>query len=364
MNPVLWSPTLSEELLQVIKTGILLTDSRGEILITNAFAAKMLGYTQDSLSGKSMEALFLPEDCNVYLPNILKLTVESTGFEGEALFRKSDGRTVFINLSSILYKGDGIDAPLMIFALQDITHLKRMEKEYLDVGRFAGLGEMTDQISHQIRNPIVTIGGFALRLAKDHLSSDEYTHYSKIIHNEARRLVSIIDRLAEFTRANAARYNPITLSEIFEGVRNAFSHYSEEKPQTIEIEDPKNLPATVLFGDPALLIRAVQCIVQNSLDAIPGDGTVTITGDIADNQVTIRVQDNGTGILPEHLGFVFDPFFTTKFDCLGLGLTVARRILKVHKGEITIYPSGKGGTEVCISLPRDRRREIRTKLLS
>ncbi len=77
---------------------------------------------------------------------------------------------------------------------------------------------MTDQISHQIRNPIVSIGGFALRLARGKVSDEEYSRYTRIIHDESRRLEYIIDRLVEFAKVYPVCYSPLTLSEIFEGV--------------------------------------------------------------------------------------------------------------------------------------------------
>ena len=125
----------------------------------------------------------------------MKLNATGDGFEGEALLRKKDGSVFFVNLSTARYKADVSDWELVVFTLQDITRLKKMERDCVDAERFAGLGKMTDEISHQIRNPIVSIGGFALRLAKEQLSGEEYAKYSQIIHAEAKRLERIIDKL-------------------------------------------------------------------------------------------------------------------------------------------------------------------------
>jgi signal transduction histidine kinase len=78
------------------------------------------------------------------------------------------------------------------------------------------------------------------------------------------------------------------------------------------------------------------------------------------NQVTLKVKDDGEGIAPENLPLIFDPFFTTKFNYLGLGLTMAKRIIHDHKGRIEVDSEPGKGTEVVVTLPRDRRREIRT----
>lgn len=362
MDSISWSQSLSNTLVEVVKTGIILTDNQGHIRFTNNLAVELFGYSSGSLNGKSIEILFLSDDTQIFFSNIMKITLEGKGFEGEALLRKKDGSSFFVNLSTVLYKGDSQGHELIIFTMQDITHLKRMEKEYIGSERFVGLGMITDQISHQIRNPIVSIGGFALRLAREKVSNEEYSRYTTIIHDESRRLEYIIDRLVEFAKVYPARYSPLTLSEIFEGVKNAFIRL-EGNPVIITFPDPGVLPVTPLFGDLVLLIRAVQCIIQNALEAIPDSGEVTVTGDIVGSQAFIRVKDSGDGILPKDLPYIFDPFFTTKFNYLGLGLTMVKRIIQEHKGQIDVDTVPEKGTEISIVLPRERRREIRTKLL-
>jgi PAS domain S-box-containing protein len=363
MDPALWSQSLGSKLLEIVKTGIVLTGIDGRILFANNLAGILLGYSKDFLNGKPIETLFLPEDTGIYLPNIMKLTLEGSGFEGEALLRRNDGSTFFVNLSSVLYKGDSPKYELMVFTFQDITHLKNIEKEYISSERFAGLGVMTDQISHQIRNPIVSIGGFALRLAKDQISHEEFEHYTGIIHNEAKRLEFIIDRLVEFAQVYPTYYSAMTLTEVFDGIQKAFGHQIEENLLKIVFSESEWIYSEPIFGDLARIIRAVQCLVQNALEALPDAGQVTLGGSIIGNQVIINIKDNGDGILPENLPFIFDPFFTTKFNFLGLGLTLARRIIQEHKGRIEVNTLNKEETEVRIILPRERRREIRTQRL-
>src|SRR4030043_805932 len=178
MDAMSWSQSLINNFVEVVKTGILLTDNQGEIRFTNRFADELFGYPKDSLNGNSMDVFFLPEDIGVFFPNIMKLTRDNGSFEGEALLRKRDGSSFFVNLSSALYQEESTGYQFFIFTLQDITHFKKMEKERLDSERFIGLGMMTDQISHHIRNPIASIGGFALRLTKDRISPEDYHQYS------------------------------------------------------------------------------------------------------------------------------------------------------------------------------------------
>jgi PAS domain S-box-containing protein len=363
MDWISWSPNLITNVIEVLKTGILLTDMQGGIRFSNRLAAELLGYGPEELPGQSIQVLFLPEDTRIFLPNILKLTADKTCFAGEALLRKKDGSSFFVNLSTTLYDEEPSGQSCIIFTIQDITHFKKMGQEQLDTQRFIGLGLMTDQISHQIRNPITAIGGFALRLAKDRSSPEEYIHYAKIIQNEARRLEYIIDRLMEFAHVQPDRYFPLTLTDIIEGVKKIFRKEGEEMFGKISFPDPDGVPATPLFGDLMLIIRAVQSLIRNGLEAGANGNQVKVGCESTENEVRIRIKDQGEGISPENRPFIFDPFFTTKFNSLGLGLTMTKRIVQVHQGSISIDSPGQGGTEVLLALPLDRRREIRTRLL-
>ena len=312
---------LSGKLVEVIKTGIVLTDTDGRIRFANDLATKLLAYSREELKDKPIQTLFMSDDIGIFLPNIMKLTVEKAGFEGEALLRRRDGTTFFVSLATTLYKEEDDEGyQLIIFTFQDISHLKRMQREYVDSDRFAGLGMMTDQISHQIRNPLVSICGFALRLVKETAPRDDYAHYTEIIQSEARRLESIIDRLVELARVGKAGYAALTLPRIFEGVEKLFKADPDGKPHRISFPASDTLPRITIFGDERLLIRALECVIRNGIEALSGDGEVALTGGITGHSVVIGVKDNGEGIPPETLPFIFDPFFSTRFNYLGLGL--------------------------------------------
>lgn len=363
-DPISWTRKLTDTLIDVVKTGIILTDRNGSILFTNKLASNLLGYRSGSLKHKSIETLFLPGDRRIFLPNIMKLTTRGKNFQGEALLCRKNGDTFFVNLSTALYKGDTPqDYELIVFALQDITYIKKIQKEYLDAERFAGLGMITEQLAHQIRNPIVSIGGFALRLVREKISAEEHAHYSQIIHSEAKKLEHIIDRLAEFIQVHPGRYTAFSLSRLVEEIRMIFSNHGEENPIRLKLPDLKTLSERLIYGDFSLLTHAIASIVQNGLEAIHGAGEVWVDIDVTDNNFQIRVSDNGEGIPTEKILFIYDPFFTTKFAYLGLGLTLARRIIHEHGGTIVADSLPGGGTEFCIVLPRERRREIRTKSL-
>ncbi|MCX8021555.1 MAG: ATP-binding protein [Syntrophorhabdaceae bacterium] len=360
---ILLSYGLTERLIEIIKTGVILTDEKATICFVNNLVLKLLKHKKESLIGQPIETIFMPEDRDIFLKNIINITKKDGGFEGEAMLLGKNGCRPFVYLSTAMYRDDPSNTSLMIFTMHDITRFKEMEKACEQQESFVGLGTITDQISHHIRNPIVSIGGFALRLAKEQLSREDYMRYTNIIHNEARRLEYIIDRLAEFTRIQAPVYGATTLSEILKGLKDGLSKFPKGMEEKIIFPDEKSLLGETVYCDLSLITKALLIIVQNSLESLKNGGEVRIEGKIENHLVSFYVKDNGEGISQKHLPHIFNPFFTTKFDNLGLGLTLAKRILEVHKGNIEVSSTKGEGTTVYITFPTQRRREIRTRRL-
>ena len=363
MSGLLLPQKLVNQLIEAVKTGILLADNEGTIRFTNEYLETLLKYPRNNLIGRPLQDLFFEEDVPVFLANIMNLTLSDKGFEGEVLLRKGDGNSLFVKLSTARYKEDSPERDILIITLQDISRFKQMEKNLSYSERFAGLGKMTDQIAHQIRNPVASIGGFALRLAKEKVPYELYARYTDIIYTEAIRLEQIIDRLVEFAQVSSPHFRPINLPEIFQEILKAPALIQETNRSRIKIPSLEILPETTLYGDPGLLAQAVHYLLLNSLEASSDQDEIEVSGTIRDDQVIIEVKDRGEGVLPEHLPFVFDPFFSTKFNYLGLGLTTAKRIVTEHHGQVEIFSIPKKGTEVSLVFPRDRRRPIRTRLI-
>jgi signal transduction histidine kinase len=102
------------------------------------------------------------------------------------------------------------------------------------------------------------------------------------------------------------------------------------------------------------LQQAFHSLIANALEAMPDRGTLTITCRVTEDQrrVLIQMSDTGQGIPKEHIDHVFKPFFTTKPKGLGIGLTLAKRIVEHHGGTITLTSCEGQGTTMAVSIPR------------
>jgi signal transduction histidine kinase len=131
-------------------------------LLTYRNDVALIGMTK--ISSKFESIPFLEEDLIYFLPNIIYLSLYKNGFEGEALLRQKNGAKVFVHLYTTTFKEEG--EVFISFSFQEIQRLKKLERERLEMERWASLGMMVEEIAHQIRNPIVAIGGYTQRLLK------------------------------------------------------------------------------------------------------------------------------------------------------------------------------------------------------
>src|SRR4030042_5414063 len=185
-------------MLDSIPVTFLLTDVHSQILYANQRAESFFGYAPDKMEGQRIRILFLEEDWIYFLPNIIFLTRYKNGFDGEALLRQKDGKKIFVHLFTSAFKEKG--EVFLAFAFQEIQRLKNLERERLEAERWAGLGRMVEELAHQFRNPIASIGGYSKRLLKEVPFSPQSRSYISQILQETGRLEAILQRVEEYVR--------------------------------------------------------------------------------------------------------------------------------------------------------------------
>jgi PAS domain S-box-containing protein len=356
------TPGFLHRAIDLIENSIIVTDISGTMLFLNKKARQLFGYDVRASIGKSVGMLFLPDDLAYFLPNILQTTRVEGEYRGENLLREKNGKRIFVKLESSLYQGEGRVGDRIIFTMQEIEKLKELERDYLESQRLASLGKMTEGIAHKIRNPIVSIGGFAKRISRK-ISQGDQAHYFKRIEGEIGRLESIIDQVQEFAILPKPIHRRKNVRKIIEASLKSFSARVSQKQLIIdfEVEGPHWNPMPFIDGD--LLAKALSFILDNALEAIEKAGSIHVKLFPHDDSIGIEISDTGCGIPEENLGAIFDPFFSTKPDRVGINLATAHRIIKEQGGTIQVSSQQGKGTSFSILLPKDRRRRIRTQIL-
>jgi len=355
-----------EVFLDAIKVAFFLTDAHSKILYVNQQVETLFGYKREEVKGQRIRILFLEEDLTYFLPNIIYLTLYGKGFEGEALLRQREGNRIFVHLTTTSFKEGGV--VFLTFSFQEIQRLKHVEQEKLEGDRWASLGRMVEEIAHQVRNPVVSIGGYVRRLLKGFSSSRKGEAYLKHILRETDRLEKMMSRVEEYVRIPKPRFKKERVEEV---VQESLRSFSQKAPKIPVIAKTKSLERDRHFFIDKGLVTTVLChLLENSLEAMTwssrkrGPESIVVTLSEDDGNVVMAISDKGQGILKRDLRFIFDPFFSTRPDRVGLGLTFVKKVMEEHGGMIQVKSQWKRGTTVTLYFPKDRRRRIRREWIS
>ena len=352
----------------MVQVAFILTDGHSNILYANKHTKRLFGYEREEIEGKRIRLLFLEEDLTYFLPNIIYLSLYKNGFEGEALLRQKDGKKVFVDLYTASFKEGG--EVFISFSFQEIQRLKRLERERMEMERWASLGMMVEEIAHQVRNPIVAIGGYSQRLLNTLRPPPKGKSYLNQILRESKKLENLIQRVEEYVLFRKPAYRSERIEKVVEAVLQNSSREAAEKGVFFNLETSGLEGRGDFYIDKDLMAKALSYILENSIEAlrqIPMGKKgkvvkVSLFGDGGD--IGISISDKGEGIPQRKLDRIFEPFFSTRPDRVGLGLTFAKRVVEEQGGSIRVESRLRKGTTVTLTFAKDRRRILRREQLS
>jgi two-component system sensor histidine kinase HydH len=237
---------------------------------------------------------------------------------------------------------------------QEVTEktkeLKRSQDRLLRSERFAAVGQAASYVSHEIKNPLMVIGGFAQQLKRNPDMPPAAVTKLEIISEEVKRLENFLGELRDFSRPAAPVKQEADLNELVRQV--VMMMQDAAKDQNIQIMMQLADPLPLVPFDVNQMKQVLINLLKNAMEAMENGGTIIVTTASDDSQVMVAVQDNGKGIDPDILPNIFNPFFTTKKTGTGLGLAVINKIIEDHHGSITVASTPSQGTTFTVALPR------------
>lgn len=234
------------------------------------------------------------------------------------------------------------------------SQLRESQEKLFEAGKFAALGQMAATVAHEIRTPLVAIGGFVNLMLKNRDSGDpEYSHL-RIVRDEALRLEDVLNRLLFYARPSSPMVQTQDLNSFIQMVLTFLSSELEFHEIKVDLRLQADLPP--IDFDRNLMRQVLLNILQNAIQSMENGGTITITTKEDSQWVDVRVRDTGVGIAEENLHRIFEAFFSTKHAGTGLGLHVSQRIIQSHGGTLHVESRLGEGTTVVIRLPK--RQEV------
>lgn len=217
-----------------------------------------------------------------------------------------------------------------------IARLKKSELDALRAEKLAYLGQMAAGVAHEIRNPLMTVKLLVQNATMESGDSRIDREDLAILEDEILRMEKIISGFLDFARPDPPRQRPCPIGELLE--RSVGSLQLRANIQSVSIILRNPVPDRLLVVDPDQVSQAVLNLVINSLDALPEGGEIVVECSVAAREgvFSIRFSDTGPGICEEIAPALFEPFTSSKASGLGLGLSIARRIIEGHGGSLVL----------------------------
>ena len=234
--------------------------------------------------------------------------------------------------------------------LRDTTDENRLHDQLAQAEKTGSLGVLTAGIGHELNNPLFGIIGLG-EVMQDEQDVDMIKSYAKDIVAHGRRMAAIIrDFTGVIDRETSDKPITVSMENIVDQALTTAQTTVDMKALVIHKHYAGTTPVLVL---PDQLRQALVNLLSNAAQAMHGRGTLTLTTAVVDRMVITTIADSGPGISKQHLSKVFDPFFTTKGqgEGSGLGLTVARRLVRKFGGDIRIESLEGQGTVCSVTLP-------------
>jgi two-component system sensor histidine kinase HydH len=256
--------------------------------------------------------------------------------------------------------GLAIENAILYRNLEEVhQRLKETQTFLVHQEKMAALGELSSTVAHEIRNPLVSIGGFARRLYRSVPDEAPEKRYTQTIMIEVSRLERILSDLLDYTQKESLTFGEVDLQEILEESFSMVSKDLNGGEVKLTKEYPEGIPK--VKGDHRQLIQVFSNLFNNAYEAMKGKGTLSLrVRPVAKNGSTfvrIEVEDTGSGIDPENLHNIFNPFYSTKESGLGLGLPFVYKIIVSHQGFIEVDNRPGEGVTFIITLPAAREEE-------
>jgi signal transduction histidine kinase len=237
----------------------------------------------------------------------------------------------------------------------NLQELLATQEKLIRSERFAAVGEAAAHITHEIKNPLMLMGGFARQVRRTLPEDGKEAEKLLLVEEEAKRLESMLEEVRDFTRPAAPKLSPQDLNAT---VRETVALMEASLPGrgvTLAAQYDMDLPPVV--HDPSQVRQVVINLVKNAAEAMPGGGQVTVRTMRSGDMAEVEVRDTGPGLPPEQARLIFNPFYTTKERGTGLGLAVCYRIMQDHGGDIRLTSEAGKGCAFTASLPMERRKE-------
>jgi len=240
------------------------------------------------------------------------------------------------------------DAYMFTAIIRDISEQKKLEEKLIRSGRLAAVGTTVAHVVHEIKSPLMIIGGFSHQI-RNSLEDENAIKKLDMILDEVSRLERLVASLGDFTKVYNLVTRPADINSVVQDVLKIFSGIYPPEKYPMKVELASDL--TEIQCDPDKLKQVVINIITNGVEAMEESGSIFIKTKRYEGGVEIQIRDEGIGISDEDIFHIFEPFYTTRDRGSGLGLAISYKIVEAHGGELWAESVKGKGTTFFVRLP-------------
>ena len=355
---------MQEQIVASLRAAVIVVDGNGTVRTSNEAAAAILGVGPED-RGRELDTLSLLRR----LPGLAAAITRVA--EGEARAALLGARLAADEDGAALRSVDVLVTPFgaaeaagpkraVLVVVDDVTEELHTKERLIQTERLAAMGRMAAHVTHEVRNPLSSIG-LNVEMLEEEIASGgpETGALLRAIQREVDRLTGITEEYLRIARLPAPRLGPEDPGQLVRDVARFVSREMESTHVRLEVDVEPSLPAVPI--DEAQIRQSLLNLLRNAREAMPSGGRIVLSAHREDEGVAISVRDEGEGIPDDRKERVFDVFFSTKERGTGLGLPLTREIVVAHRGRVRCEDappseSGRRGTVFTIWLPTTAQR--------
>ncbi|MBJ7394633.1 MAG: PAS domain-containing protein [Akkermansiaceae bacterium] len=341
-----------DQVLESLHEGVIILDPQGVIGFVNHAACQFFGLDRERAVGEKISS------------QIRGLDWGTLGKPGRSISRDlevfyPENRYLNFYLAPIDDADASTEPTGYVMLIRDLTSTRAEAEETIESERLNVLTLLAAGVAHEIGNPLNSLN-IHLQLLGRKLRKLPLNERGPLEENlatareEIHRLDLILKQFLQAVRPTTPRRERADLHALLHDTLKLLEAELASRKIIIELDLAESIPTSLI--DSVQFQQVFYNLIQNASQAISSNkGRIIIRTRVNDFEAVISIEDNGTGISPDHMGAIFEPYRTTKSSGSGLGLLIVRRIVREHGGEIAIESEENKGTRVVIHLPHAER---------
>ena len=338
--------------------GMALVSPEGKWLKVNCALLKLLGYSEQELLSLDFLQMTHPEDLKADLDLVNEVLLDKRQtYQLEKRYFHKNGSLIYALLSVSLIRNEDGTPRFFISQLQDVTELKKTQKNLQANSKMVALGEMAAGIAHEINNPLTIINLHSRALEQlvqePQVDKQMLGHFTAKINDTIKRISSIVSSLRKFSNDSSKfdTFEITTLSSIVDDALGLCTEKFRAAGVALRVHIPHDIE---IECNPLDIAQVLINLINNAFYAIKDHSVkeISVAAQMVDGVVSISVMDSGPGIPKEIKDKLLDPFFTTKpiGQGTGLGLSISKSIVQVHDGVLYLDDESQR-TNFVVKLP-------------